>query len=100
MYSGDEFYGDEITSGLSAHQRNGKVTSAAIQSGIDYVELFSLNGTWMARHASEPMKSKVLRLFGTNELPTPFMSSRYSFREVVTMLQPHNQRTAYVEASR
>lgn len=65
---------------------------------ISYAEVFPGPNCWCVRYTSEPMKSEVTRLFGTNELPTPF-PERYSFDKVAAMLRTlkGNERTAFVQ---
>lgn len=67
---------------------------------IEYAEVFlARNGSWCVRYTSEPSKSQITRLFGTNELPTPFTSLR-SFDDVVSHLRmmPSNASTCFVES--
>ncbi len=78
--------------------REKQASRGPLQVGIDYAEMFPHNGVWMLRYTSEPLKGKIVRAFGTNEIPTPFMTSK-SFEDVVALLRPNNPHLAFVEAS-
>ena len=66
-----------------------------------YVEVFPANGIWNVRFTSEPEKSRVQRMMGTNEIPTPF-STELEFDDVFKALRtiPANAQTCFVEAGR
>lgn len=68
---------------------------------IDYAEVFPANGSWMIRFTSEPMKSKMARLFNSAEIPTAYRSTM-PFSEVFKNLRAihANRNTCFVEACR
>jgi len=39
---------------------------------IQYAEVFMSKTGWNLRYTSEPMKSEITGMFGTNELPLPY----------------------------
>ena len=64
-----------------------------------YAEVMKSGGVWVVRWASEPMRSEVHRLFGTDTLPTPY-SDAAPLADVLAHLRriPANANTAFVEA--
>lgn len=64
-----------------------------------YAEVFPRSGRWIVRFTSEPLRSEVRSLFGTDEIISAF-STAMSFAEVAAALRaiPANAGTAFVEA--
>jgi len=65
----------------------------------NYAEVFPSNGMWNVRYTSQPERSRVRALFGTDEIPTAF-STHMSFDEVFSVLRsiPANRDTCFVQA--
>lgn len=69
------------------------------QRQIEYAEVFAHGYEWCVRYTSEPLKSEVIALFGTNELPTAFLTTM-PIDEVCSRLRaiPANAHTCFVGA--
>ena len=67
----------------------------------DYAEVFKAKGNWNIRFTSEPMRSEVIDLFGTDTLPTPYTEA-LDYTEVFNRLRsvPANANVCFVEAVR
>ena len=74
-----------------------------MRSELQYAEVFKSRTGWNVRYTSEPMKSEIIGLFDTNELPLPYgvaMSQSEVMREVRRNHNLHGTRPmAFVEAA-